>query len=131
MAYRDTSDEKPLKGMLFLGMTASATTITWATFKRDFLNRTVYLADAHTYLDTGVLPTHPIPDYNELITEDEGTLSLGARVTTTTVTRTLLSTETAEPSTEPPPATRRYPIGRIGETLWKEHYIEANSLRKK
>ena len=61
------NDDKVLKHILQLGMAQTATTSTWSTFKRDILNRTVYLGDAHTIIDTGVVPEHRSPQFDDLV----------------------------------------------------------------
>jgi len=132
MTARDPYDDRMPKSMPILGMTTTATTLSWTTFKRDFLNRTVYLGDAHTYLDLGEIPRHRLPQIDDLLNPDGSVYEEPApAVETQHGTDGEAAIIPLVRGAPPPHTRRRFPDGRTGEVIWKEQYLEASAARRK
>ncbi|CAK9856777.1 unnamed protein product [Sphagnum jensenii] len=132
MPARDPYDDRMPKSMPILGMTTTATTLSWTTFKRDFLNRTVYLGDAHTYLDLGEIPRHKLPQIDDLLSPDGSVYEEPApAVETQHGTDGEAAIIPLVRGAPPPHTRRRFPDGRTGEVIWKEQYLEESATRRK
>ena len=132
MTARDPYDDRMPKSMPILGMTTTATTLSWTTFKGDFLNRTVYLGDAHTYLDLGEIPRHRLPQIDDLLNPDGSVYEEPApAVETQHGTDGEAAIIPLVRGAPPPHTRRRFLDGRTGEVIWKEQYLEASAARRK